>query len=111
MHMQDWEFEVHHAHRCGDGWCFTVSGSRVWNWGPFDSQQRADQVALAVFQKWNLAAQQRGGWAWKSTPARWVITAPASLVVHGRPFRRDAVARHQPPPGEHPGPQDTQSLS
>ena len=93
--MCDWAFEVHRPHPCSGGWCILVVGSRVWAWGPFSTLQDAHQAEHHIFQRWNRAARDRGGWAWKTTSKRWVITAPDGVAVDGAPFERVACSRHQ----------------
>lgn len=94
MAFSDWEFLVDPPAAGDDGWWFAVRGRRAWRWGPYPDHHSALQAELAVFQRWNQAARARGGWAWKATPRRWVVTAPESVDVAGTPLVRAACTRH-----------------
>jgi hypothetical protein len=94
MPMRDWVFVILRPHPCSGGWCLIIRGTRAWAWGPFDSEQLAKEEEMRIFQRWNRAARQRGGWAWKTTPRKWVITAPPEVEVQGEPLVHGACTRH-----------------
>lgn len=94
MALTDWMFDVEPAVHRADGWWVAVEGARRWEWGPFEDAARARAVCHRVFQRWRRAASDHGGWAWMSTPRRWIITVPGGCEVQGRPFHREACTRH-----------------
>ena len=91
--LQDWLFHVE-VPSPADGWTFRVRGRSERCHGPFTGLREARAARMGLFRRWNLAARQRGGWAWKSTDARWVITLPADLEADGLPLERTPCSRH-----------------
>ena len=96
MPLTDWLFHVDGPTQRDDGWYLGVRGARRWRWGPFADVHTAQAKELRVFRRWNQAARDRGGWAWKSTASRWVITAPVEVEVAGLPLEPTACTRHHP---------------
>ena len=94
MGHQDWQFEVELPFEIEGCWWFSIHGQKSWRWGPFPDKTAAHHAELKVFQRWNTAARARGGWAWKATPKRWVVTAPEGVQVEGQPMDRAACTKH-----------------
>ena len=93
--LKDWSFAVVRPAQRLDGWWFSIEGTSHKSWGPFTDYDTAIQAEMRLFQRWNRAARTRGGWAWKRTPKRWVITVPKDqVVVGGLPIERAACTRH-----------------
>ncbi len=93
--LKDWAFAVVRPAQRVDGWWFSIQGATQKSWGPFSDYDTAILAETRLFQRWNHAARTRGGWAWKRTPKRWVITVPLGQVVQGGvPLERAACTRH-----------------
>lgn len=92
--LHDWLFELELPQPRDGAWWFSVVGRHRRDWGPYPSASRAEDAVHAVFQRWQAAARARGGWAWKATPRRWVVTLPRGCLTDGLPFRTEACTRH-----------------
>ena len=92
--LNDWLFLVHPPTSGPDGWCFAVIGQQHRNHGPFLDESTALASREGLFQRWSRAARTRGGWVWKSTAARWVVTVPIEVEVRGLAFTHAPCTRH-----------------
>ena len=81
-------------HREPDGWLVEIVGLEETRHGPSATEAAAHAAELELFQRWRTAAKERGGWAWKATAMRWVITVPEGVAVRGTLMRDGACARH-----------------
>ena len=95
--LQDWLFEVDPPSPGEGGWWFAVDGAKRRSWGPYPTERDALDAAHALFRRWARAARERGGWAWKLTPRRWIVTLPRGCLADGQPFRTEACTRHTTP--------------
>ena len=91
--LRDWLFHVE-APSPAEGWCFVVRGREERCHGPYSGLREARAARMQLFRRWCAAARARGGWAWKSTDARWVLTLPADLHTTGLPLERTPCSRH-----------------
>jgi hypothetical protein len=78
-----------------DGWAFQVYGQREQRFGPYPTRTVALDVRFALFGRWRQAARARGGWAWKQTEERWVVTLPPTTEPRGLTFTAPPCSRHQ----------------
>jgi hypothetical protein len=93
--LTDWMFSVDRPDLGPAGWGFRVD--RRWH-GPYGSEAEAGAAREALFRRWQAAAAARGGWCWRSTAVRWVVTVPVGVAVGGAPMRHDPCTRHAPLP-------------
>lgn len=77
----------------GIGWCTAVRGHEVLTLGPFASERDAMLGLHRVFARWRRRAQQRGGFLWRQTAWRWVVTLPPDVPCGGLPFVSEACTK------------------
>ena len=94
--LHDAVFLVSAPHAAEGRWWFEVTGKEQKSYGPFESGAAAARERDALFQRWRRSANARGGWAWKSTAERWVVTLPLSVDIAGLPLDSPPCSRHDP---------------
>jgi hypothetical protein len=92
--LRDWMFHVPLPSAADDGWWFSVESIGVRRYGPFTTERAAQRAREALFKRWAAVATVRGGWAWKSTTIRWVVTLPRTLPVDALPLATDPCTHH-----------------
>jgi hypothetical protein len=95
MALRDWLFEAPEPVERDGRWWFEVRGAEIRTHGPFATEGEARAERHALFQRFGRAARARGGWAWRSTAARWVVTLPPEVLARGVPFRHAPCSRHR----------------
>lgn len=94
MPFCDWSYDAPLPFQADGAWWFEVRGLDVVRHGPFPSRDDGERAHHALFRRFDRAARARGGWAWRSTAERWVVTVPPGVPARGRPMRSAACTRH-----------------
>ena len=92
--MMDYRFLIEMQPTQGGVWLI-VRGQRVRRYGPYPALQLATHRE-ALFQRWQRAAIDRGGWAWKATDAQWMLTLPAQVPCDGLAPDHRPCSQHTP---------------
>ena len=87
----DYVFELSVTQSSRVSWWIVVNGDDV-RYGPRASFDEAMHLMHDLFQKWRVRADKKGGWLWKQTDSRWILTVPDDIAVQHRRFRPKACS-------------------
>jgi len=96
MPLCDHAFTVDPPRERRGQWFTAVRGQQAVHLGPFASETAAMLGLHQLFQRWRRHARRRGGFLWRQTAFRWVVTLPVGVPCAGLPFASEACTRALP---------------
>lgn len=93
MPLRDHLFVVTPPVADASGWHTAVCGENRVELGPYATERDAIMGLHHLFQRWRLRAKRRGGFLWRQTAWRWVVTLPPDVPCTGLPFVSEACTR------------------